>query len=86
MLEKKVTVCNETGIHARPAGVIAQRASQYKSDIVIVHKDEEYDAKSIISVMAMAADMGDELIIRTEGADEEEALNGMESLILNELK
>lgn len=86
MLQKEIKVCNETGIHARPAGVIAHRASQYKSDITIIHKGEEYDAKSIISVMAMAADMGDDLLVKADGQDEQEALDGIVNLILNEIK
>lgn len=81
MIEKRVTVESEDGIHARPAGLIVKEASKFKSVIIFVKDAKEYNAKSIISVMTMAAEKGAEILIRTNGTDEEDALTAMVNLI-----
>lgn len=81
MIEKRVTVENETGIHARPAGLIVREASKFKSGISLIKGTKVFNAKSVMSVMTMAADKGEEIIIRADGPDEELALAAMVNLI-----
>lgn len=81
MIEKCITVENETGIHARPAGLIVREASKFKSGITFVKGSKVYNAKSVMSVMTMAADKGEEIVIRVDGPDEEAALAAMVNLI-----
>lgn len=81
MIEKSITVENETGIHARPAGLIVREASKFKSGITFVKGSKVYNAKSVMSVMTMAADKGEEIVIRVDGTDEEAALAAMVNLI-----
>ncbi|WP_026486497.1 HPr family phosphocarrier protein [Caldanaerobius polysaccharolyticus] len=83
MVEKKAIVRSENGIHARPAMKINKVALLYKSNIIIIKDGNEYNARSIVSLMTMAAEKGDELIVRTEGADEEEAATAIVQALEN---
>ena len=74
MTEKTVTVTNKAGIHARPSALIVKTASQYDSDVFLSCEGTEVNAKSIMSVMMLAAAQGSEVLIRTEGADETEVM------------
>jgi len=81
MKEKKAIVKNETGIHARPALSVVKEASKFKSEVLIVKDGNEYNAKSIVAIMCMAAVKNDELIIKTSGVDEEAAAIAMVKII-----
>jgi phosphocarrier protein len=74
MVEKKLTVRNKMGLHARPSSKLVQKASTFKSDIHIKHDDQIVNGKSIMGVMMLAAAMDTELTISANGADEEQAL------------
>lgn len=81
MLQKNITVENETGIHARPAGLIVREATKFKSEVAFLKDNASYNAKSIMSVMAMAADKGETITITANGADEAAAMDAMIILI-----
>ncbi|MFT5872675.1 MAG: phosphocarrier protein HPr [Clostridium sp.] len=81
MMEKKAVVKSETGIHARPALSVVKEATKFKSEVLIVKDGNEYNAKSIVAIMCMAAVKNDEIIIRTNGVDEEAAAVAMVKLI-----
>ncbi|MEK6265007.1 MAG: HPr family phosphocarrier protein [Clostridium sp.] len=81
MIEKKAIVKSETGIHARPALSVVKEASKFKSEVLIVKDGNEYNAKSIVAIMSMAAVKDDEITIKATGADEEAAVVAMVKLI-----
>ena len=81
MIEKKLTLKNKLGLHARAAAKLVQVAEQYKSDIKILKDSVEADGKSILGVLLLAAPVGSELIFRIEGEDEEQAIKAIEKLI-----
>lgn len=74
MIEKKVNVKIETGLEARPAALFVQIASQYESRIHVLMEDKQVNAKSIMGMMSLGALEGQELTIRADGQDEEEAV------------
>lgn len=80
MIEQKVIVQNRAGIHARPSTLIAQAANKFASNITIVRNDKEYNAKSVIGVMTMAAGYNTELIIKADGTDEQQAVKAIMEL------
>lgn len=86
MLEKSIIIENETGIHARPAAVIVKEASKYKSAVTIKKGDKSYNAKSIMSLMTMAAQKGEEITVLVDGEDETVALEGIINIIQNGLE
>ncbi len=73
MIEVQVEVQNEHGVHARPATKIAQTAMKYSASLVLVNNGMEADAKSVISLMMLAAVKGTTITIKADGPDEEEA-------------
>jgi phosphocarrier protein len=73
MVEQKVTVTNRAGIHARPAAILVQKISGFKSNIYIEKGKDRINAKSIMGVITLGAGYGTELTILAEGEDEDEA-------------
>jgi len=80
MKEKKVKIVNKLGLHARPASLLVQTAMKYSSNITIIKDEYKVDAKSIMGILMLAASCGTELIVQTEGPDEQEALDNIEKL------
>lgn len=85
-MEKKIVIQNETGIHARPAGIIVKEAAKFKSAVVIEKGGKEYNAKSIMSLMTMAAKKGEEITIKVNGEDEAQAMDALVNLIMTGLE
>jgi len=72
-----VRVSNPLGLHARPSAMLVQTASKFKSDIWISKDGREVNAKSMLGVMTLAAEMGSTLIIRANGPDEDKAVDAL---------
>lgn len=85
MLEGKVKIVNPLGLHARAAAQLVRLASGYQSDIKLLRSDNNTvaDAKSILSVLTLAAARGCELGLRVEGEDEEEAFQAVREIFTN---
>jgi len=81
MIEKKVTIINKLGLHARAAAKLINTTGQFSSQIRINKDGREVDGKSIMSVMMLAASKGTELTIRADGEDEAAAIEAIEALI-----
>ncbi|MCI5822182.1 MAG: HPr family phosphocarrier protein [Lachnospiraceae bacterium] len=82
MVEQNVKICNPTGLHLRPAGIFCQEAMKYTSKITFQYgNNNEANAKSVLSVLGACVKSGDELVLRCEGEDEQEALSALVSLI-----
>lgn len=83
MLEKDIVVSNKAGVHARPSALIVKTASQFDSEVFLTCEGTEVNAKSIMSVMMLAAAMGSVVRIRTEGVDEDKAMEAIAALFDN---
>ena len=75
-----VKVLNTLGLHARPAAKVVDCAARYASDIRLIYDEKEVDAKSIMSVLLLAAPCGAELSLKINGDDEAAALQAMMAL------
>jgi phosphocarrier protein len=84
MMEQMVTIKNRAGIHARPAALLVQTASKFKSKIFIEKENDRINGKSIMGIITLGAGYGTELKLIAEGEDEQDALAAM--LRLFELK
>jgi phosphotransferase system HPr (HPr) family protein len=80
-LEKDVKIVNKYGLHARPAMQFVELANKFNSQIQVSNGTLTVDAKSIMSVMRLAATQGTVLTIRADGSDNEQALQALESLV-----
>ena len=79
MVEQWVTVTNRLGLHARAAALLVRTASAYQSALRLEREDRtaSADAKSILSVLMLAASRGTKLMATAEGADEAEAMSAL---------
>jgi phosphocarrier protein HPr len=85
MYETEVVIMNEQGLHARPASIVARKASKFTSHITIVKDGKEFNAKSIINILSMAASKGDKLKIVASGEDEVKAIEELRIVIEEEI-
>ena len=69
MVKANVEIRNLTGLHLRPAGVLCNKAIQFKSKIHFQVRDTTANAKSVLSVLGAC--------VKCEGEDEKEALDSM---------
>ena len=81
MPERRVTVMNSHGIHARPAAESVKTAAKFKADITIIRDDLDVNGKSIMGVMMLAAECGAEVVIRAVGEDEAAAIDALAALV-----
>ena len=85
MVKDMIVIENETGIHARPATEISKEAMKYKSDIKFVANGKTANAKSPLMIMAAGIKSKSEMEIICDGEDEEEALEGLKTVIKNQI-
>ncbi len=80
MKQKTTTIKNRAGIHARPAALIVQTASQFESNIFLEKETEKISAKSIMGIITLGASYKTEIIVSAEGEDETEAVEAIAQL------
>ncbi len=64
MIEKKLDVINKLGLHARAAAKVVSVASRYDSSILVLHKNQTIDAKSIMGLLMLGAAKGSSVTFR----------------------
>ncbi|MEF2147440.1 HPr family phosphocarrier protein [Luteimonas sp. FXH3W] len=72
MIETKLTVSNQLGLHARATAKLVQLLAPAQSACTLIAKGREVNAKSIMGVMLLAAGLGTEVLFRADGPDEHE--------------
>ncbi|HNT97248.1 MAG TPA: HPr family phosphocarrier protein [Elusimicrobiales bacterium] len=80
MTRKDLKVVNTLGIHARPAGMIANTAGRFQSDVKMIKDGMEVNAKSIMGIMTLAAGRNTVITLVASGPDEKEAAAALEDL------
>ncbi|MFQ3322721.1 MAG: phosphocarrier protein HPr [Pseudomonadales bacterium] len=83
MITTQLTIINKYGLHARAAAKFVSTASAFQSEIKVGRDDKLVDAKSIMSVMMLAASIDTILNFEINGADEAQALKAIDELINN---
>ncbi|VYS97387.1 HPr-like protein Crh [uncultured Blautia sp.] len=78
MIKKPITVNLSTGLEARPVAQLVQVASQFNSEIYVEVGEKKVNAKSIMGMMTLGLDAGEEITLLTSGDDEEAAMNSIE--------
>jgi phosphocarrier protein HPr len=81
MVEREVTIVNKLGLHARPSAQLVQKASKFAAEITLKRYNLEVNAKSIMGVMMLAAEMGARIMIIANGPDEKEAVEAIAQVI-----
>ena len=83
MISRNITIKNSVGLHARPATFFIQKANSYKSSIWVEKEDRRVNAKSLLGVLSLGITKDMTITLIADGADEVEALNGIEALVVN---
>ena len=81
MVEGRVEIVNVLGLHARAAARFVRTAAQYRSSVTVTKDGTTTDGKSILGILFLAAAVGSEIIIATDGEDENEALEALIQLV-----
>ena len=81
MQKTNVTIINKLGLHARASAKLTKLASSFACDVFMSRNGRRINAKSIMGVMMLAAGMGTEVEIATDGADEAKAMQALVALI-----
>lgn len=76
-------VLNDKGLHTRPSTELAKCAGRFKSTIRLRHRQHVADAKSVLSILMLAATHGSSIAIEAEGPDAEEAVETLLRLAKN---
>jgi len=85
MKEQTFTITADTGVHARPATLLVNKAGQFESEVEMSYNDKTVNLKSIMGVMSLGIPKGAEIKITAEGSDEENAIKGIEEVIKEHL-
>lgn len=75
MRKETVTINLENGLEASPVALLVQVASKYDSSIYIEAGDKRVNAKSIMGMMSLGLDNGEDVTVQADGADEEDAVD-----------
>jgi len=81
MIRCQLEIINKLGLHARAATKLASTAGRFSCRIRTGIQEPLVDAKSVMSLMLMAASRGTNLIFEFDGDDEQQALNAIAELI-----
>lgn len=81
MITKKIKIQIQNGLEARPVAVLVQVASQFDSSIYVECGDRKVNAKSIMGMMALGLDAGEEVTVSAEGEDESSAMEDIEKFL-----
>ncbi len=78
MTEKTVTIQLEKGLEARPVAMLVQKASMFESTIYLHSEGKRVNAKSIMGMMSLGLNMGEEVKVEADGPDEDKAVEKLE--------
>lgn len=81
MLEKSMKVQLKNGLEARPVAVLVQIASQHESTVYIETAGKRVNAKSIMGMMSLGLNIGEEVYVVADGKDEKEAISSIEKFL-----
>ena len=75
------TVINKLGLHARASAKLTKLAGSFPCEVWLSKGERRVNAKSIMGVMMLAAGIGSEVVVETQGEREQEALDALLALI-----
>jgi phosphocarrier protein HPr len=81
MIKSSITISNKLGLHARASAKLTKAASGFASEIHLSRNGRRVNAKSIMGVMMLAAGLGAEVELETEGDDQDAAHDAIATLI-----
>ena len=83
-VQKKLTIKNKLGLHARPAAMFVALTSKFESEITVSKGKVEVDGKSIMGIMMLAAGKGSKILVTAQGRDANKAIAEIERFLDNQ--
>jgi phosphocarrier protein HPr len=81
MIKTTILISNKLGLHARASAKLTKLASTFSCEVFMTRNARRVNAKSIMGVMMLAAGLGSEVEIETEGSDEQAGMDALRALI-----
>ena len=81
MIRTTATISNKLGVHARASAKLTKLAGSFQCEVHMARNGRRINAKSIMGVMMLAAGMGSEVDLETDGPDEQAAMDALVALI-----
>ncbi len=81
MQQQEFQIVNKLGLHARASALFVKTAGKFQSEVKLARESIEVNGKSIMGIMMLAASKGTMVRLTVEGADEEEAMQTIGTLI-----
>ena len=81
MIKTTTTISNKLGLHARASAKLTKLAGSFPCEVWISKGERRVNAKSIMGVMMLAAGMGSDVELETDGTQEQEAMDSLLALI-----
>ena len=81
MQTQEITIVNKLGLHARSSAKLTKLAGSFQCDVWMSKGQRRVNAKSIMGVMMLAAGLGSQVVLETDGPQETEALQALVALI-----
>ncbi len=81
MIRSTIIISNKLGLHARASAKLTKLAGTFLCEVHMTRNGRRINAKSIMGVMMLAAGMGTQVEIETDGVDEQEASDALQRLI-----
>jgi phosphocarrier protein HPr len=81
IVRRQVEILNEYGLHLRPAEKFVKLALQFRSEVRVYHRGNEFNGKSMLDLTTLAAGPGTHLELEARGPDAEEAMAALAALV-----
>jgi phosphocarrier protein len=81
MIKTSTTISNKLGLHARASAKLTKLAGSFPCEVWLSRGERRINAKSIMGVMMLAAGLGSEVVLETDGEQEREAMDALLALI-----
>ncbi len=81
MIQTTITISNKLGLHARASAKLTKLAGSFPCEVWMARGERKVNAKSIMGVMMLAAGIGTDVMVQTDGAQEQEAMDALLKLI-----
>jgi phosphocarrier protein len=81
MIRTNLVISNKLGLHARASAKLTKLASSFKCEVFMTRNTRRVNAKSIMGIMMLAAGLGAEVELETDGEDEQQAADAIKALV-----
>jgi phosphocarrier protein len=73
MIQQTIQITNKLGLHARASAKLSHLANAFQCEIFLIYHGDRVNAKSLLGILTLAASLGNDITIETDGSDEKKA-------------